>query len=68
MQWVPLVRRIQAAGKCVQLLARPGGVEGEREILLQAVALRGEMSAVKCEDGSAAVRSAAEMMLRASTG
>jgi hypothetical protein len=23
MQWVPLVRRIQAAGRCVQLLARP---------------------------------------------
>jgi len=27
MQWVPLVRRIQAAGRCVQLLARPEEIE-----------------------------------------
>jgi hypothetical protein len=27
LQWVPLVRRIQAAGKCVQVLARPEEVE-----------------------------------------
>lgn len=26
-QWIPLVRRIQAAGKCVQLLARPEEIE-----------------------------------------
>lgn len=26
-QWVPLIRRIQAAGKCVQLLARPEEIE-----------------------------------------
>jgi hypothetical protein len=27
LQWVPVVRRIQAAGKCVQVLARPAEIE-----------------------------------------
>lgn len=43
-RWVPVVKRIQAAGRCVQLLARPGEIEP----FLREVPARGLLFSTSC--------------------
>lgn len=55
LQWVPLIRRIQSAGKAVQVLARPREVEP----LLREVSARGLLITTDCaseEEGRELVR------------